>query len=282
MSNALVPGVHQFDAAAYHADPCSEPSLSSSIAQVLIDKSPRHAWLQHPRLNPAYKPDEDSRFDLGSAAHALLLEGANAKIAVIDAADWRTKGAKEQRDQARASGLFPILAKHDYALKAMVKAAHEAIEESELKGIFQDGKPEQTVIWREAGVWLRCRPDWLANDHRIILDYKTAENAEPEQFSRQIERMGYDFQAAFYSRSFPKPPAFIFLAQEIEPPYDCSLHGLSEAAIQIAAFNVERAINIWRGCMIRGKWPGYDKRIHYAEPTTWALQKHEQRLQEAE
>ena len=44
--------------AEYHADPAPEPSLSRSLAHTLLTRSPRHAWQAHPRLNPAWLPDE--------------------------------------------------------------------------------------------------------------------------------------------------------------------------------------------------------------------------------
>src|SRR4051812_43711235 len=71
----------------YHRDICPEPSLSNSLAGILLSRSPKHAWLAHPRLNPNYKPEESKVFDKGSAAHALLLEGIDL-MEVIDPADY--------------------------------------------------------------------------------------------------------------------------------------------------------------------------------------------------
>src|SRR3979411_2799004 len=78
-------GLH-FDvqAADYHADPCERPSLSSSIAKILIEKTPRHAWTAHPWLNPNFVPKQDSKFDLGSAVHELML-GKGVGYTVIEA-----------------------------------------------------------------------------------------------------------------------------------------------------------------------------------------------------
>ena len=273
-------GIHIISEAEYHADPCDRPSLSSSLAKVLLNQSPRHAWMQHPQLNPDYRPEENSRFDLGSAAHALLLEGNQAKIAIIEADDWRTKKAKEERDIARENGLLPVLAKHDFALKAMVKAAREFIETTELKGIFADGQPEQTVLWQEQNTWCRARPDWLTDDHKIILDYKTTDSAAPEVFIRQIPRMGYDLQSEFYTRGiyrlFNLMPVFIFLAQEIDPPYACSLVSLSNAYRDIADAKVERAMELWGQCLSSGNWPSYNTAIHYAQAPGWMVYEYEQ------
>lgn len=268
---------------AYHADAGSNPpSLNSGIAKILLEQSPMHAWLAHPRLNPNYRAEEDSRFDLGSAAHALLLEGAQAKIAVIEADDWRKKETKEKRDEARKNGLFPILAKHNRALVEMVDVARKYVAASELAGIFEAGKPEVAIRWQEGDTHLRGKLDWLTDDASIILDYKTCANAHPEAFARQIASMSYDVQAAFYTRGIDatrqKRPVFVFLAQEIEPPYACSLVGMSEAFIEIANAKVTRAIELWRDCLSRNHWPAYGGRIAYAEPPMWAIKEHEERM----
>ena len=50
------PGVYSLPDDAYHADPCPGPSLSSSVAKLMLDRSPLHAWHAHPRLNPNFEP----------------------------------------------------------------------------------------------------------------------------------------------------------------------------------------------------------------------------------
>jgi hypothetical protein len=275
---SLPQGIHDIPAELYHADPCVSSSLSNSVARILMGHSPRHAWLAHPRLNPKYCPSEDSRFDLGTAAHALLLEGSSAKVCVIDADDWRAKAAREQRDRARNDGMTPILAKHNIALTQMVSEAHEFIDKTELAGIFSRGKSEQTIIWQEdGGVWCRSRLDLLADDHSLILDYKTAANAEPAHFSdRVIRQMGYAFQGGFYRRGLMAvdagcDPEFFILAQDIEAPYCCSLHRLSDARKELADFDVQRAIDLWRKCMKSNDWPAYSTQTHISEPTEWEV-----------
>lgn len=279
------PGIYAMSAQEYHSDPVILPSLSASVASILLTQSPRHAALAHPRLSLAYQPDEDSRFDLGSAAHALLLENDGSKVCVIEAADWRTKDAKAKRDEARANGLFPILAKHNFAVTAMVKAAREFIETTELAGIFTRGKPEQTVIWHSGNAWCRARLDWFTDDRAVILDYKTTESAQPEQCIRQITRMGYDLQAEFYCRGLTdlrsgSTPAFVFLFQEITPPYACSLVSLSNAFREVGQRKMLAAIDLWDHCITKGQWPGYSTQIHYAEPAAWQIAEIEAQLKQ--
>ncbi|WP_242401117.1 hypothetical protein [Acetobacter okinawensis] len=52
MSIITTPGIYDLPEAQYHADPCPTPSLSNSVARILLDESPMHAHFSHPRLNP--------------------------------------------------------------------------------------------------------------------------------------------------------------------------------------------------------------------------------------
>lgn len=291
MKAQFLPGL---SAEQYHADPAPEPSLSSSIAKILLTQSPRHACLAHPRLNAAYVAEEPSNtMDFGSAAHALLLERDEAPIVWIDAPDFRTKAAQEARDDARAAGKFAVLARHKPTLVEMVKQAWATIEQSEFKGILETGEAEQTLVWADYGhngpyvrmpsdlsdkvpiAYCRARFDLLASHRGVIIDYKSTTDASPDAFIRQIARMGYDVQAEFYCRGLRNigyDPLFVFLVQENTAPFACSLVGLSNAYREIGKAKVMRAVNIWAECMRTGTWPSYTPMVHYAEPAAWQLQ----------
>lgn len=259
----------------YHDDPAPHPSLSSSIAQVLLTQSPQHAWLAHPRLNPHYAPEQDSRFDLGSAAHMMLLERREDRIVIVKADDWRTKAAKEARDEAQAAGKYAILERQHYDVVLMCERARNFVSGTELENILDTGTPEQAVLWSEGDVWCRCRPDMLSTDMKIVLDYKSTGSASHEAFAKQIGRMGYDLQAEFYTRGMAAvtgvEPVFVFLAQEITPPYACSLTALSNAYRAVGQAKVKRAMSIWRECTASNEWPLYTPQIAYAEPKPWDL-----------
>jgi len=265
----------------YHADATGyPPSLSSSIAKLLITRSPRHAWLAHPRLNPNYRPEESSRFDLGSAAHALLVEGQD-RMAVVEAQDWRTKAAQEARDAARAQGKFPVLAYQHTVVKEMVKVCKQAVADNEdLAGYTLDGGDgisEHVIVWHEGATYMRARLDRVSKDRKVIFDYKTTDNAEPESFLRQIFSLGYDVQGAFYLRANQRPETkYVLVVQEIEPPYAVSFLGLSPDVIELGKRKVERAIALWRECMASGKWPGYPQRVCYVEAPAWAWAREEE------
>jgi len=277
----MIAGIHSLTAAEYHADPAPTASLSSSIAKILLDQSPMHAWLAHPRLNTRYEPGSSSRFDLGSAAHKMLLEGDDGTIIRVNAPDWRTKAAKEARDAAQACGQFAVLERQYADIVQMVTAARDFLARSELAGMLESGIAESSILWQESDMWCRCRPDLMSADQRVVLDYKTTASAAPDAFARQIGRMGYDLQAEFYLRGIESVvrrtgTVFVFLAQEIEPPYACSLMALSNAYRAVGGGKVKRALAIWERCVRSSNWPAYTNQILYCEPRPWDLAESEE------
>jgi hypothetical protein len=254
------PGIYALDAATYLADPCPAPSLSSHIAHILLSRSPLHARHAHPRLGGAVREDSD-RFDIGTACHALVLEGA-AGVSVVDAKDWRTKPAQDARATARHGGKIPLLADQWDRVQAMAGILRARLKEHRARPVpLRDGHAEITMIWREESVWLRGRADYL-HTGGIIDDYKTVERLNPEAWCRStIYALGYDVQAAFYCRGLRAltgaTPRFRFVVQETEPPHDVVVVELGAAAMALAERKADLAISEWAACLLSGTWPGH-------------------------
>lgn len=251
------------------------PAIGSGTLHTLITKSPYHAWFGS-YLNPIRPREESETMDAGTIAHSLLLEGDESKLAIIQADDWRTKAAKELRDIAYAAGQIPILERKLPPIREMVKVAKAYVESSEIAGIFGRGQPEVVGTWKEGDALMRLRADFLADDHSIILDYKsTATNAEPNAVIRHLLGSGYDIQNALYCRGLEaitgKLPRFLNLFQENEPPFACSLIGLAPSLLDLADRKVQTAINHWKACLKAGEWPCYPTRIAWAEAPAWAV-----------
>ena len=254
------------------------PALSSGLCHTILSASPLHAWTES-WLSPNRKREDSSVMDIGTYAHALLLERGTDALVVIEADDWRTKAAKEKRDQAHAEGKLPILAHKVEEVETMVREARGFIngdathDPSEIAGVFGRGKPELTITWTEGDAPCKIRPDWLTDDRSILLHYKTTKvSVQPESFSRTAINMGYDVAMAFYARPFWAGTHHLILAQEQTAPYACKIFGLSNAQSEIAIRKVERALNTWAACMKSGRWPAYDGRVHYIEPTPWQME----------
>lgn len=278
-------GVYDIPMRAYHRDQIGEvPTFSRSIAKLLISRSPRHAWHAHPRLNPAWEPDDETKFDLGKAAHTLLL-GSEERFEVIDAADWRTKAAKEAREAALLAGLLPILAPHWPQVQTMVRAVRAQLDRhQEAAGAFTEGKPEQTLVWQEQGIWCRARLDWMPARGAIFDDFKTTGNAAPDAWGdRVFFETGGDVQAALYRRAIRalglhSAPVFRFVVAEVEPPFCVCVVQPTPAALDMADRKVDRALALWRWCLEQKAWPGYPARTCHVDPPAW----HENRFLQAE
>lgn len=277
------PGVYTMPAVEYHADPCPTPSLSSSIARILVQDSPLHAKGAHPSLNPNYvKPDDKRHLDAGSMCHALMLEGEDRAYIITatnkegeTVTDYRTKAAQQERDEARAAGKYPVLAHEMPEIHAMMQACREQILESDVPDAFTNGKAEQVLVWQEFnGVWCRARADWIMAERPEIQDYKTgAMSMHPKQFEKRIVANGLDIQEAFYRRGFRAvfgvDPVFRFIAQENFAPFALSVNSLSPSLRTYGEERVQYAISEFGKCLQSGRWPGYPTYICAAELTPW-------------
>lgn len=258
---------------------CPKPTLSRSIIKDLIFRTPAHAFWNSPELNPDYQPDEGAgKFDIGNASHSILLEGIDNVVA-IEADDWRTKAAKEARDQVRADGKIPLLAYQYEKVKICVQRAEMQIygcPELGIKNLRQDGDSELSLFWKEEDTWLRARPDWCSKDRKLIIDLKfTEQSANPADLARNILSVGADIQSAFYVRGaeavFGVNPHFVFIYVEIEKPYICSFVGLPPEWMDLGKNKVEFGLYAWRQCMATGFWPAYPNRVAYIDLPAWVV-----------
>jgi hypothetical protein len=282
MSNEV--GIHKISNELYHSkDVTEEPALSRSTIHDLLFDCPLKAWWNHPALNPDYVSDNDPKYDVGTVAHDILLEGDDICV-IIDADDWRKKEIQAQRDEARAEGKTALLRKQYDNVKLMVESATEQIKGCSELGITDlraQGDSELSYIWKEGETVMKVRPDWISTDRKLIVDYKTTSaSANPSEFARTIVSCGYDIQAALYTRGVKAiegvEPKWVFIVQEVEPPYLCSFIGLPPQFMELGKSKVDYGIFLWNQCMESGIWPAYPNRIAYVEPPAWALTQFEQ------
>ncbi len=291
----LGPGLHpDIPEDLYHADPAEQASLSSSVARILVGRSPLHAWHAHPRLNPAFPKDEDEKNDrvrdIGSGSHALML-GKGQDVVRLPFANYRKDAAKEAAAEARASKQIPLLEPDHDTVQAIVEAGKRQLATSDFAGIFDDGDAELTAVWQEPGCLCRSRIDYLPaivrqGGHVIVPDYKTtAGSAEPEDYRRTMTEKGHAVQAAFYERGLRtlipsiKSLEFVFIVQEQEAPYAMSFLGFDAEAMERARQEVEVAIRLWAHCLKAGEWPGYPNEIHRVGVAAWKAEQSEFRSQ---
>ena len=265
--------VYNIDEADYHADPAPEPSLSHSVADILLSRCPKAAWWSHPRLNPTFERKEDPKFDKGHVAHRLLL-GKGTKFKIIQAEDYRTKLAQMERDTIRSAGFVPILGHQYENALAMTTEARRLLPSFDAYAFNQQfGEFELCALTEDvAGCWSRALIDFYGHKTPggvVCWDYKTTSgSANPAMLTPHASRMGWALQAAFQERILVqlKPAlagriSFRFFVQENEPPYLCSVVSPDGAAMTLAHKMVAAALAIWAKCLKTGVWPGYARDV---------------------
>jgi len=281
MTPITEPGFYDIPEDVYHADPVAVPSLSASIAKMLVNQkeTPRHAWMQHPRLNPGFERDGEYKAAqaFGTVCHKLML-GKGGDVAVIEGFDNFKKGeARAQRDEALAAGRTPILA-HDYErAEQVIKAGRAQLQRHEdAHDAFASGQPEMTAVHNIGETWIRCRFDWLPSGGNVVHDYKTVSTtANADQWAKQAFDLGSDIQDALYSRVYKalrgieSQVHFRFVVQEMNPPYALNVIEFSGAAKELANMKCDEAIRRWQWCMKHDAWPGHPNRVCYADAPVW-------------
>ena len=264
MTQAIREGVHDLSLAEYLADPAPVPSLTAGIAGLLLDRSPAHAWWK-------YREDKASaRRDgaIGTVFHAMFL-GKGGDYRIIDHPDYRTKAAREARDEALDAGLTPIT-------EADAETAHKMCEHAAMQlerhgiGNFtnEPGAAEQTLLWQEGDVWCRACVDWLpvmSGPLAYIINLKTTTCAEPDWWQRNALRCGYDLSEAHYVRGIRQTLGIevreLFVVVENKPPYALSVNMLPVGALHMAERKRAYAVERWGACLASGSWPAYPSKI---------------------
>jgi hypothetical protein len=271
----IAPGIYKnFPTADYFADPCPEPSFTQSLAKILLDRSPLHAFQAHPRLYvPTIEEDEgyEKNRAIGNAAHAILL-GRGKALEIGEYPDFRTKAAQAFKAAAIENGKEPILQHHyktaqDMAAEAFAQLQHIAGCSHAFDPI--QGDAEVVIASCEDGLWLRSMVDWITTDLREVWDVKTTgQSCSPWASGKLMASAGWHIQAAFHERILDDvDPAgagrrrFLYVAQENSEPYALTVNEISESALTIGRKQVDHAIRIWRDCIENERWPAYPPRI---------------------
>ena len=204
--------------------------ISSSDVKTVLSKSLLH-WVGQERK-------ETIAFDIGKAVHALILE-PEKDLVVRGPEDRRGSKWKEAKAKAEKAGKV-ILTEKDYDM-CMAMATNAFMHCDLLKEtVYSPSFVAEASIFtkcQETGVDIKIRPDGLIvpqkkTDEPYIIDVKTTTDASPEGFQREIHRLNYDVQIAFYLHGMAQaglPCRTMYLiAVEKTAPYVTTVHELSE------------------------------------------------------
>lgn len=254
----------------YHA---ARDSLSFSGAKLLLPPSCPAKFRERMDNPPKPKPE----YTFGHAAHRLIL-GKGAEIIEVDAPDWRSKAAREIRDQA-CNGIAPMLTHELEKARAMVAAVRAHPTAGPLFDHGGDAEPSLYADDPETGIRLRGRTDWITtlDGQLLIVDFKTSDTADPLQFARKGAGYLYHGQHAWYTDlvkavGLSDSPRFVDVVVEKTAPYVVTVVEFdAESVIEGRRLN-RMAIDIYARCIETNEWPDYGPGVHTISVPIWALE----------
>ena len=239
--------VENLPAPEYHAS----HGLSSTILKAYAISAQHGLAAEQGRLHVAGA----DTLAAGEAFHCVNLEPARFRSEYVvkpDGMSFATKEGKEWR--SKQSGKIITFADHE-ALKGMQQVA---LADDVAGPILRaKGRTEVSLFNEWNGVKVRARFDKLTDDG-LIVDLKKTVSARPRDFIRQICKLGYAIQMAFYTRMLGDAAnGFAFIAQEHKPPYSVFCCQLGDKSYGKGLAEVDRLMELRAKCHRDKKWPGY-------------------------
>lgn len=269
-------GIYDLPMDDYHGDCCIGPSVSSSVIRKILSKSPAHAWATSPFNPKRIEEDSTAAFSFGKAIADWLAYGelSDDKYLILPKDfNGRTKEGKAIIADAAKDGVVVLKQPQMDDIKKMQIALEEhpyAI------AAFKGGNPERSLIWldEETGLWMKARPDYLPHALKIIPDYKTAANAHPDEFCRDMGKFGYHIQAALCIEGIEvltgkTPKSFIYVVQEKKAPYVVQVYELDPDDLELGRAMLLYGKRLFAKCLKDNHWPGYSDGVVRASIPMW-------------
>ena len=268
--------IHDMPAEDYFANPAFGSTSIRYLSDPEISLQEVKHLLEHDEHKEAY--------DVGTLAHALILEGSLDHLVVeVDAKDYRTNKAREARDAAYAQNKIPVNNTERDTMLAPVEAMRDAVLDHPIAADLLTGHdPEVSIFWEQSGVPMKARIDALHMREGIAVDLKTVRSARPNDVRKQISDLGYYIQQRHYLNGLKQVTGFdmdwYFVTVGKEAPHPVSVHKMVPDAMQQAQARIDHAIARYKQAQEHG-WTGYTA-VYEQQLTPWESIKNEELLEE--
>ena len=207
--------------------------------------------------------EDTAAFAFGRAVHSAILTPAAFKrdFAIIpDGIERRTKAGKEEYQSFldAAAGKEIISAQDAETVKAIVRAFKKNKDAVQL---LKGTKREKPLFWTDDnGILCKCRID--AYKAGLIVDLKTAQDAETETFTKESLRYGYDVQAAHYLDAYQHKesairPEWYFIVIEKTEPYAINILRADIGFLDYGYIRRQELIEKLKACQEQKTYPDY-------------------------
>ena len=148
----------------------------------------------------------------------------------------------------------------------------------ELASILANGKAEQAIFAVDPVTkkTCKCKPDFLAEvgGYKIMLEFKTTDDARPDAFQRTAYNFGYYTSAAYYCdimdwAGLTRPDVYFIVAAERDAPHGLKIYEVSEEALEYGERQYRKALNLYSYCTDMQEWPNYDTTIELLTLPGW-------------
>lgn len=233
---------------------------------------------------PTVGEERDTAAQLfGNMAHCVLFEHQHFNARYRVGPEVATKALKAWKDFAATlpegcDGIKPS----QYASAKKIRQNALALPDLREALEHPGGRGEVSAYWRDerTGVLCKCRPDWVMpvrDDAVVLFDGKSYATGDTQEFGRQVPRMGYHLQAAWYGDGYARASgknvlAFVFIVIGNEWPHPINLVMLDEDAIRAGQLMYRRGLDTYAECLRTGNWPGYAPGVKTITLPKWALE----------
>lgn len=210
--------------------------------------------------------------DFGTLGHSFVLEPDTIdQHYILDPGPEAFRTAKGEVPASHRSTLAfkewvkaqlpkKVVTGEDFArAKHLAEAVNGCRRAREMLG--DSGRNECVIIWRDPAtqVLCKCRVDRLRDTW--ILDLKTTTDAS-FVFERQISKLDYILQAAFYRRGAAEIDGVVrrvgLIAVESEYPFGVRAAPFDDAQLDEADLRINAYLQQVRTCQLSDVWPGYE------------------------
>lgn len=253
------------------------PRLSPSIAKIIVNRSPAHAYVAHRLLGGGTEDESTKAQNTGKILEALVYNQPLDKLfAILPYDNFRTKDAQTARDAAIAERKTPILEKDIQEFEFAADTIKKQLAEQGI--VFEGGEYQKLVEWTCQQTGANCKGYIDYYSSPIIWDLKCVADASPAKVVRSFVDYGWDIARAAYTEgietNYPELAGrtrMIFPFAETEPPYLVSLYEASGEMELLGKEKWYRAKMKWVDCLATGRWPGYFTGVAQIQPTPWQM-----------
>lgn len=250
--------------------------INRSFLHDIIQYSPGHA-----KFNKEHQDITDA-LRLGDAFHAAILEPERFEkeyvTMLLDCKPGSGTGMKTRKEaflfMAEEKGQT-IIQPADYEnikeMAAVLQSNQDVLD------LLSDGVKELSGYFIDEGndISLKIRLDWINKKENIIIDLKSCADARKGPFRKSAYDHGYDLQAfmGLYGVTQITGQAhsiFKFIAIESKGYHGLKIYDADEEMIATGYDKYERAIALYKECLERNQWDGYDSTSEALGSPSWA------------